>query len=119
MQTAADPSAEGFEVILRNERGLIYYGMLLPGEMAPKGKKGQKYDYKDKTAKTTGGIFLARVKYKVVKGELNMNFRIKAYGDLSSATEADMTFRLSIGNVGGFIRADWTRKKNGWLLLFK
>ncbi len=116
VEREADPSAEGFEATLRNEHGIIYSGMLLPGEMGP---KGQRYHYKDKTAKTTSGIFLARVKYKLVKGKLNMNFRIKAYGDLSSATEADMTFRVSVGNVGGFIRADWTRKKHGWVLFFK
>jgi len=116
VQREADPSADGFEVILMNEHGIIYYGMLLPGEMGP---KGQKYEYKDKSAKTTGGIFLARVKYKLVKGELNMKFRIKAYGDFSSATETDMTFRVSVGDVGGFQRADWTQKKNGWVLFFK
>ena len=111
-----DPIAEGFEVILLNEHGTIYSGMLLPGEISPKGKN---YGYKDKSAKRTGGIFLVRVKYQVIKGQLNMNFRVKAYGDFSSATEPDMTFRVSVGNVGGFERSDWTQTSNGWRLFFK
>ncbi|MCH6563319.1 MAG: hypothetical protein IH800_12995, partial [Myxococcales bacterium] len=67
----------------------------------------------------TGGILLAKVKYKIIKGQLNMNFRVKAYGDFSLATVSQMTFRVSVDNEGGYLRDDWTGSKNGWKLFFK
>jgi len=115
VQRLADPTVEGFEVFLANEHGIIYSGMLLRGEVTLRGKT---YLYKDRAAKRTGGISLARVKYKVVKSELMMNFRVKAYGDFSIATEPEMMFRVSVGTEGGFNRDLWTKAKNGWTLFF-
>ncbi len=116
VQREADPVFHGLQFSLSNEHGTIYSGTLLPGQMFPKGKN---YHYKDKAAKLTGGILLAKVKYKFLKGQLNMNFRVKAYGDFSSATVSQMTFRVSVDNQGGYLRGDWTGSKNGWKLFFK
>jgi hypothetical protein len=115
VEREGDPTKEGFEVTLSNENGTIFAAALLRGQMTAKGKG---YRYLDKTAKTTGGLSLVRAKFKTVKGKLNLTFRVKAYGDFSSATEPRMTLRVRFGTQGGFAEEFWNQTRSGWSLSF-
>jgi cysteine-rich repeat protein len=110
-----DPTIGGFEMTLSNEHGIIFAARLLPGQMIAKGKG---FAYKDKAAKTVGGLSLARLKYKIVKGEVNLNFKVKAYGNFSAATEPLMAIRIRVGTQAGFHEAEWELRKKGWMLNF-
>ena len=116
IQRVPNPTTEGVQVSLSNDDGMIFAGMLLPGEMTLKGKN---YVFKDKTAKELGGIMYVRMKFKMKRGSLNMIFKVKAYGDLSAATGPLMTFRLSSGTEGAFQKAEWTEWRKGWILYFR
>jgi hypothetical protein len=115
VEKATDPTIEGFEVTLSNENGVIFSGILLPGEMITKGRG---FYYKDKTAKTVGGLSLVRIKFKTVRDELNLTFRVKACGDFSLATEPVMAVRIRVGTQAGFHEAEWRLMKTGWRLDF-
>ena len=86
-------------------------------------QKGKTYKFKDRTARKTGGIRggLAMVKvriYRVRKAQLYLNFTLKAYGDLSAATEEKMAIHITFGPVGAFNEGIWTQFRKGWKLSF-
>ena len=43
-------------------------------------------------------------------------FRLRAYADLSAATEAIMTTGIVVGNDVGSLTAEWTATRDGWKL---
>jgi hypothetical protein len=116
---AVDPTVESFVVSLSNANGTIFEGRLFPGDMVQKGKV---YVFKDKTAKKSDGIRdglnFVKIKLKVVRGRLTLVFRVRAYGDFSSATDPLMAFRVTLGTEGGFNEAEWNKTSVGWKIFF-
>ncbi len=103
-----------FSIAVSNANGLVYQGQLLPGDLA---RKGRKYIFKDKGAKTgvgsRDGFF--KVQAKFAKDGL-WRFKIRLYDDLSTATLADMQIIIQ---VGGYIFArddTWSPHNKGWQL---
>jgi hypothetical protein len=57
------------------------------------------------------------MKFRVVDGVSYLTFKLKAYGDFSSATLPCMTTQVTVGDDLASLRADWTLRKAGawWL----
>lgn len=109
-----DPSSNPFRVELSNANGTIYSGMLLAGDLV---RRGKKYDWRDRTAKTGPG--LRDDLYKVQLKFMNYGvwkFKVMAFPDLSGATLPDMTIAITLdGNTYSYT-GTFDAKKNGWQL---
>ncbi len=110
----ADPSSTPFVVTLTNANGLIYAGVLLPGEFEMKGKR---FSYKNKEAKVgpgPGGLF--KVQLKPAKSGL-WRFKIQAFADdLTAATLPEMTVTVTVAGSTYQSTALYKKTKKGWKL---
>jgi hypothetical protein len=113
----ADPRNETFRVTLANDNGTIYSGTLLPGDFRYVPYR-RYYYYTDRTEKKGGqrdGLARVKVKFRTRNGRLWMAFRIRAYGDLSLATEPRMGVQVHLtGTEVGFNQGDWLPTSRGW-----
>jgi hypothetical protein len=111
--TSVDPGFETFAVEISNVNGTVFTATLPPGAILTT-NGGNRYTYRNPAARTAGGI------YRVVVTQKTDGFRVDliAYGDLSSATEADMATFIAIGDDGFFDNSTWLAKKNGWAVDF-
>jgi choice-of-anchor A domain-containing protein len=109
-----DPSNEPFTIVLRNANGVIYEGSLLPGDLV---RKGRMLQFLDRAAKKTppgtrDGLY--KVQLKDANGA-GMRVTIWAYGDMSTATLADMTIEIGLGDDTIASTDTWLVKKYGWM----
>jgi len=112
---------EAFGITLENADGMIYAAHLQQGDVQPsRASPGKRFFFSDKTAKRSkgirGGIYRFSVLLRKVKGVEYATVRIRAYGDFSRATMPNMTTQIYGLNEVGFLTADWTEKKKGWVL---
>lgn len=107
-----DPVVTGMTVVLSNLNGTILSVAVPPGGFVEK-MGGRKFVYKDKAAKASGGIFTATLQERSdsVGGYI---VSVKAYGDLSAATLADMTTQIVIGTSPFFDNSTWEQTSRGW-----
>jgi hypothetical protein len=117
-----DPNATGITFELRNANGLIYSGSLPPGAWQEYGVKNgypTRYGYRNKAAKTTGGIARCGMRFRNVQGEPSFTIQLEVYGDFSAATLQHMTTQwYGVGDIG-VLSADWTQTNVGWKLARK
>ncbi len=113
-----DPVADGFGVELRNLFGVIYEGRLDPGDIVDMGK--MRYRFKDKPAAlgagTRDGLYHVINRFRQYSGVWYYTVKIRAYADLTFATEAWMTLLMFEVNGPASVTAEWVEKKNGWRL---
>jgi hypothetical protein len=117
-----DPQGEGVSIQLSNSNGVIYEAVLPPDSF--KMRSATRFSYKDKTA-TSGvdpvgphaGLAQLGMGFRVIEGVSYLTFKIKAYGNFSSATVPCMTTQVTIGDDVSALKADWTLRKAGawWL----
>ena len=63
------------------------------------------------------GLYQMSLRYRLIENVPYLTFRVKAYGDLSLATESCMTTQFTTGDAAGALQADWTKRKSrAWLL---
>jgi hypothetical protein len=120
----ADPdidfTRDRFAVMLSNEKGMIYQGMLVPGEMRRKiGGKGR-YVFRDSEARAgrgaADGIGRVGMRLRAHGVEMYVYFRLRAYGDFSAADVPVMTTQIAAGDHTGTLTAEWKKKSYGWVL---
>ena len=103
--------------LLTNSKGAIYRGALIPGDLVSR-STGRVFRFSDPGARTGNGkrfgIYAAQVK-KLRDGS-GYSFKIRAYGDLSAATEPDMDFQVYMGDLRPLITSGklWVRTPWGW-----
>src|SRR5581483_3436355 len=111
--TVVDPPNEPFTITLSNANGVIYSADLLPGDLT---FKGRSFRFEDKGAKKGTGIRggLGKVDIRTEPKTGAIRVTVQTFGDLSSATVANMTLEISLGDDAFGSTADWTRKTFGW-----
>lgn len=111
--SSVDPGFETFKVEITNVNGTVFTATLPPGAISTT-NGGNRYTYRNPTARTAGGI------YRVVVTQKPNGYRVDliAYGDLSTATEADMATFIAIGDDSFFDNSTWIAKKDGWAVDF-
>jgi len=106
-------AADDFSIVLRNSSGVVYSASLESGDLVLRGKT---FSFTDRTARsgagTSDGIFL--VKIREVPGNRGTRITVRAFADLSAATEASMTLELRVGDDTITITDTWQPKAWGW-----
>jgi hypothetical protein len=99
--------------VLSNARGVIWSGMLSPSDFVSNAT-GTSFRYKNIDAKTTRGIYKAKI--RISRGGTSYGFKVQAYGDLSAATDANMSIQFYLGTTPkAYVHSEpWTRTKTGW-----
>jgi hypothetical protein len=102
--------------LLTNGRGAIYRAKLEAGDLVPL-PNGKVFRFVDPDARygagKRGGIAVAKI--KPLKDGSGYSYNVRAYGDLSAATDAAMAVQVYVGNQRPFMMSDiWTQMPRGW-----
>ncbi len=121
IKSEMDPIGEGFTIRITNANGLVYEGSLLSGDLKADDNKGKRFSFRDRTARdggqhAQGGLEKVSLKRRVKGGELQFTFKVRAYGDMSAATQAFMMTQVRIGDDGAVLSSVWRQTKKGWKL---
>ena len=114
-----DPVVDGFAVELSNQYGPIYGASLGPGDLVE--RRNLRYRFRDKAAKvgagSRNGLYIIKNRYRQFAGGVwYYTVRVRAYADLSFATESWMTVIFFEVDGPATISAHWVEKKDGWSL---
>jgi len=121
VQEALDLTSVRFGIRLSNASGDIYQGTLAPEEFRRrKGGKGR-FMFKDNPARNGGpgdadGLYKVSVRVAKSRDDFRYVFRVRAYGDLSAATDPFMTLQVVAGAYVGVLEAEWKQTGRGWIL---
>jgi len=111
-----DPATLKVGVTLTNTNGIVYAAMLQPGDLTRVSTKIWKF--RDPGAAKgngiRGGLGSITVIRKPATGLSEYRINVKAYGDLTQATDPIMTLQVIIGNDAYQKMATWTRTGTGW-----
>lgn len=114
------PDVENFGILLTNANGVVYRGELEPGLLVKKSGGKGRFKFRDRFAKkglgTSDGLSRVGIRPRAFSGVDYIVFSLRAYGDLSAATLADMTTQVVVGNDVGSLSATWKQRPNGWRL---
>ena len=101
--------------LLTNASGIIYQASLLPGDLTPR-HAGSYYFFKDPGAHLGQGIRdgLARVLI-LVGNDGNLRYKVEGFGDMSTATDPEMTLQFYVGDEVFVFPATWRRTPSGWI----
>jgi hypothetical protein len=103
-----DPANAPAAVEIDGPSGTFFARSLPTGALV---RRGAVYLARDPEAARSGGIALLRVARRP-NGSLDI--ALKAFGDLSAATVADLTVELTIGGESYSAAATWRPRANGW-----
>jgi len=97
--------------LLSNSQGEIFRAGLPAGALTAN-SAGTVFTYKNRSASTAGGI--AQVKLQNVHGSLK--YTVQAFGDLSRATDANMSLQFYVANqpTPAIHTQTWQKTANGW-----
>jgi hypothetical protein len=97
--------------LLSNSQGEIFRAGLPAGALTAN-SAGTLFTYKNPSASTTGGI--SQVKLQNVHGFLK--YTVEAFGDLSRATDANMSIQFYVANqpTPAIHTQAWQKTANGW-----
>ncbi len=109
--TSIDPPNESFSISLSNANGVLFSGTVPPGSM-----RGRRYwTFRVPGARKAGGLSLVRVTPRSdVPGTYKVD--VRAYGDFTAATLAEMTIAVTIGDDPFSNTTTWTQTSNGWVV---
>jgi hypothetical protein len=107
-----DPHGSDFAVVLSNVHGDVFEGALAAGDLRPNGRS---FTFRDPSAKNGIGIRdgLETVEFKISKVGL-WRFNVKAYRDLSAATEVEMTVTILMGGRVFTSTDTWRINRKGY-----
>lgn len=101
--------------MLANRRGPIWRGALIPGDFRANPTKTS-FRFLDNGAKTASGrrFGVRKAKIRITRGGTSYGFKVQAYGDLSKATDPDMTLHFYIGDDNWSHTEPWKAVRGGW-----
>jgi cysteine-rich repeat protein len=112
-QTALDPTVDEVSFLLVNANGKIFQFTIPPGTVKRIGRN--LFRFKDRLAQRNRNG-LARFDLRYFPNRDQFTFVVKAYGDLSKATEAAMGVQLLIDTDAFKNESVWAKTPRGWLL---
>lgn len=108
---STDPSRVAVSATIENSSGVFFTASLPAGGLSKRGKR--LFVARNRNARREGGVAL----FKVIKRPNRASsITIKAYGDLSGATERHMRAVVTIGTELFSVEADWKKLPGGWSL---
>jgi hypothetical protein len=113
-----DPLATGFGIELRNQFGFLYQATLLPGDFEP--RHNLRYKFMDRAALSgngsRNGLFYVFTRFRKYGPNWYYTVRVRAFTDLSAATEPQMTVVFTKVNGTAALTAEWVPQYYGWRL---
>lgn len=108
---AVDVKGSDFGTVIANSRGQIY-SVTLPANSLVANSSGTSFKYKNVLAATHGGF--SKVSIRVRNGLYR--YTLEAYGDMSRATDKNMSIQLYLGSqpTPAIHNETWTQKAWGW-----
>src|SRR5581483_4048560 len=99
--------------LLTNRDGEIYRATLPAGSVAVLAN-GNFFKYQNKAAKTAGGVY--KMTLKITRSKTSYGYKVQAYGDMSKATDAEMSLQFYLANqvTPAIHHETWIRQKTGW-----
>ncbi len=113
-ETQISPTTEDIKFLLSNANGKVYSLVIKGGDVKQLGRNLLRYRNRLAAKERTG---LARFDLRYFPKRNNYTFVLKTYGDLSSATLADMSLEVVIGNDAFFNKSTWSKTPKGWVLV--
>jgi cysteine-rich repeat protein len=111
--TQISPATENIGFLLSNKNGKVFEVHAGLGSVRQLGRN--LFRFRDQNAvRTRHG--LARVDVRYYPKRNNYTFVVKAYGDLTLATEAEMTLEFVLGDDPFVNTSTWAKTPKGWLL---
>jgi hypothetical protein len=119
VQQSVEVATQEIGWVLSNSRGLIYRGRLQPGDLASK-VNSKVLRFKDPAARLGQGQHDGIYKAKVTVGHRGtIAYHVKAYANLSAATDAEMALHFYIGHglqgQAWGTSGKWRRTSRGWV----
>jgi hypothetical protein len=113
-QSSIDPAFETFFVELSDANGNVFFAVSVsPGDMKET-NGGRRAVYRNPAARSAGGVYQVTImpRHDAIGG---YRVDVRAYGDLSGATMADITTAITIGDDPFFDNGPWTQRSDGWV----
>lgn len=116
---SVDVTANVVGWVVSNARGAVYRGVLQPSDWTVN-TRGTVFRYVDKEARLGAGRGkrdgIAKAKLRITRGGTSYGYKVLAYGDLSAATDPDMTIQFYLGNPSKTYSHSepWKHTKAGW-----
>jgi hypothetical protein len=114
--TDIDPLTEPVTIEIQNVNGVVFTTTLPPGSFKST-NGGRRFLYRNTAARKTGGPFLIQIQRRNDALE-GYRVDVHAYGDLSAATEAEMTTFIVVGTDNFIDTSTWEQRKYGWSVDF-
>jgi hypothetical protein len=114
--SAMNPFDDGFTFGLQNSSGSLF-NQSLPAFTMTESANGRRWTYKDPQAPVNGGIHSVTIQQAsgLAGGYV---IYVRAYADMSAATDPQMTTSFVIGNDSFFDDSTWNRRKTNWRHIF-
>ncbi|HJQ85191.1 MAG TPA: hypothetical protein VKA21_13995 [Candidatus Binatia bacterium] len=109
-----DMTAVDVSWLVSNRRGEIFRATVPAGAFRP-GAGFRTYRYRDggvRAGDRHAGIYSARLRR--LRDGSGYSYNVQAYGDLSRATDADMTIQIYVGDQVFIMSATWLPMPGGW-----
>jgi cysteine-rich repeat protein len=108
-----DLSKNKFGVLITNASGLVYSVEIPAGQIEARGKRGT-WVYRNRGARSGGGIQSLRVKTATAGGGSVLNFSLVAMGKLNNATDPVMTTEIVVGDQYSGNTMNWEQLRTGF-----
>jgi hypothetical protein len=111
-----DLRADAVGWLVSNARGAVYRGLLQPGDLVPD-ESGSRFFFTDADARagtpSRGGLYKVKL---LIGSRGNLYYWVKAYGDLSAATDGNLALQFYVGSQAFIVQGEWRRTPRGWMM---
>ncbi len=115
LKERVDPTSVEVGWMISNAQGYVYQASLLPGDLTDRGRE---FFFQDVAAPFGDGIRSGLYKVRLqINSRNTLYYWVKAYGDLSAATDANMTIQMHVGDQWFGLSHPWVETGRGWYLV--
>jgi hypothetical protein len=115
--TSVDVRSNFVGFVVSNQHGIVYRGVLQAGDWTSNATSTV-FKYVDKEARLGRGKRdgISKAKIRITRGGTSYGYKVQAYGDLSAATDPNMTIQFYLGNpTRTYSHSEpWKRTAKGW-----
>jgi cysteine-rich repeat protein len=106
-----DPSASMITLTIENANGVVYSAVLEPGDLTQDAASFGSFSMADATARYAGGVSTLIIRRRPQAPSI---IYLRAFGDFSGATLAEMRTTVTIGDQAFMNQGPWRKLPNGW-----
>jgi hypothetical protein len=115
--TSVDVTSNVVGFVVSSQHGIVYRGVLQPGDWTTN-TQHTVFKYVDSEARFGRGKRdgISKAKIRITRGGTSYGYKVQAYGDLSAATDPNMTIQFYLGNpTRTYSHSEvWKQTATGW-----